>query len=188
MCRHSPETGYLTMSPGLWVRLYMLATKSKQAERVVKAIEWVTYSGNRGPHFDAQEGDLIYAFMVYSLVGKSIQEKGRFQFAVWSNIDPTLDEFQGGARDWPRDTQRDPEDHHREVLMLPAFVRCMQGHSLVGASDERAGVVLSFEQCSEIGFAWHGTDANNIKSILASGLRGTYVKQWKDMKSRRKAT
>ena len=105
MCRHSPEKGYLTMSPGLWVRLYMLATKSKQAERVVKAIEWVTYSGNRGPHFDAQEGDLIYAFMVYSLVGKSIQEKGRFQFAVWSNIDPTLDEFQGGARDWSRDTQ-----------------------------------------------------------------------------------
>ena len=177
------------MSPGLWVRPYGLACKSKPSGRVADEIAWVTYNGKRGPHFDGnQEDDLFYAFLVYSLIGKSTQEKGRFQFAVWSNIDPTLDEFQDGARDWSCGTQSDPEDHQREVLMPPAFVRCMQGHSLVGASDERAGVVLSFEQCSEIGFAWHGTDALNANSIMASGLRGTYVKTWDEMRGTEKKT
>ena len=41
MCRHSPENGYLTMSPGLWVRLLLLASKSKLASRVVAAVEWL---------------------------------------------------------------------------------------------------------------------------------------------------
>ena len=182
MCRHSPEKGYLTMSPGLWVRPFMLAIKSIPLDRMAKALTRVKQWGNRNPHFDAQAGDLFYAFLVYSLSGTSTQDKERFQFAVWSNIDPTLEAFQGGMRDWSCGSTPCPENHERKVLMEPAFVRCMQGHSLVGASDERAGVMLSYEQGTNIEFVWHDTDANKVMSIMRTALRGTYEKSFKEMR------
>ena len=182
LCRHGPRDGHITMSPGTWSRPTGLIAKAKSSSRMREAIQKVTRSGPRNPHFNGLPDDVHYAFLQYSIEGNHTHGKERFQFAVWSNLEPTLPPFQEGERDWTCNINMRPEDRQRKVLMEPAFVRCLQGHSLVGAVDERVGIPLSLAHCKSLKFAWHGTDANNLHDIMTSELRGTYQKTRKKMK------
>ena len=132
------------MSSGLWVRLHVLLAKAKSMDRIAKALREVTQKGPRLPHFDGGlPDDIIYAFLQYCYEGCYTHGKERYQFAVWSKLDPAGPEFQRGQRDWTLADSPCTEDPHRRTVQMPAFLRCMQGHSLVGAVDERVGVSLS---------------------------------------------
>ena len=99
MCRHGPRNGHLTMSPGLWARPDALITKAASSDRIKQAMQKVKKHGPRNPHFNGLPSDVHYAFLKYSIEGNHTHGKERFQFAVWSNLDPTAEPFQRGKRD-----------------------------------------------------------------------------------------